>query len=276
MFAINVTFSSDSLNPDYSMPVHPSNIEYRVGIARRCLLDAAPSISRWRHVCLWSTTDVFMQHILDIFGPLAGPNIESLLFAGSTYSAYGAHTSYSLAHKCDHLFVDPPSIFSQGMPRLRDLRLMASSIPWGSAAYFSSVTSIALNNLPASAMPTFVQLLSALSACISLDSLTISGAVVQAIPPSSDFQAFELPHLQTLSLLCSRGSHNVFDFLAHATFPVLTELSVDYFDMNAWRAIIDHPSSQYAGHNRNTLNLRRNFVVGFALHIPATCSFALS
>ncbi|KAJ6522936.1 hypothetical protein DFH09DRAFT_1096895 [Mycena vulgaris] len=218
VFDINITFSSDSLN---SMPVHPSDIQYRVGIALRCLLVAAPSVSRWRHACLWSTTDVFMRPILDVFGPLAGPNIESLLFAGSAYSAYGAHTAYSIAHKRDHLFVDPPIIFGGGMPRLQELRLMA---------------------IPVLGMPNYAQLHSALFACVSLEHLTISGAVVQAPSPSSAFQAFELPRLQTLSLRCSSGFHDIFDFFTHATFPALTELSIDYFDMNAWRAVILHPS----------------------------------
>ncbi|KAJ6609689.1 hypothetical protein B0H10DRAFT_1954422 [Mycena sp. CBHHK59/15] len=127
------------LNVDDLQPIYTLDMDYHVGVAKRCLLAAAPSVRVWRDVSLWATTYPFMLPILEVLGSIAAPTIRSLMLASS---------SYSLVHRADHLFIYPLPLFDASLPALTILRHMSTAVPWVNPGYFRTLLSLDLTHLP--------------------------------------------------------------------------------------------------------------------------------
>ncbi|KAJ7697469.1 hypothetical protein B0H17DRAFT_1130436 [Mycena rosella] len=180
-----------------------------------------------RCVCLWSTMDLFMEPILRGLGSASAPNMEALFFSGVSHSA---------RRRCDRLFLEPPPLFSGGLPRLIRLHLLSTALPWGETHYYGRLEELEYASLALDVRPPADSFIRCLLASDDIRELTLCGPVVLPIDPLLPFGCYTMPSLDALSIVTVGDYRATFDLLSFGSFPSLLELYLQYFDPYAWRA----------------------------------------
>ncbi|KAJ6474028.1 hypothetical protein C8R47DRAFT_1294392, partial [Mycena vitilis] len=212
------------LHPDD--PVNPPGpidlVSYRV---HDCLLAAVPSVHLWRNLQFVSTSDFLLRHWLTIFANVPAPLMESLFFSCPAYQ--------DNSRTCAEMFISPVFLFRSILPLLTDLRLVESALPWGVSAYFSTLTSLELRDLPFSSWPTVPALQCALEASPVLARLELGGGGV-FVDAGFRIRAFTMPALNELIIYYSDLADGFMDVLSAGAFPLLHTLSAHDFSYSAW------------------------------------------
>ncbi|KAJ6514268.1 hypothetical protein C8R47DRAFT_1206637 [Mycena vitilis] len=193
-------------------------------IVRDCLLAARPSTHLWRDLQFLASNDSFLLHWLNVFGNAPAPVLRTFLFACP--SSVGNHRS------CCGLFVTPPHLFRH-LPALRMLRLIAATLPWGEASYFSRLEDLEIRDLPVVAWPTVPALIRTLVCSSAIRRLVLGGGGV-VLDEHLVVDCFVMANLQTLTIFFAPHTARFLSVLAAGRFPSLTEFNAHSFTDAGW------------------------------------------
>ncbi|KAJ7631400.1 hypothetical protein DFH06DRAFT_1337811 [Mycena polygramma] len=222
-------FSSDdesdkSPNPS-SPPSSAPAIEDVIASVRQCLLEVRPSMHLWRDVHIWVSTDVFFLDPLDILRPVGLPQMTTFSFCCPSLG--------SPEWPCAGLLLDAPPIFARTVPRLTNIRLLQSAMPWGDSNYFGQLEALDVQSIPALAWPTIPAFVATLTSSSNLRVLILGGGGVIG-GHSLVITPFVLPSLTSLTIYYSSEAGRFIRLLAAGTFPALTDFTASNFDHAAW------------------------------------------
>ncbi|KAJ7602187.1 hypothetical protein DFH06DRAFT_1153056 [Mycena polygramma] len=211
-------------------PRHPTGFDYasHVEMARSCLQAALPSVDRWMRVCLWTTVDVFLVAMLDVLGPVPGPDVKYLIFGCPTEDM-----TMTEERSCTSILSNPRPIFGAFLPIVETMHLVGIPVPFV-APNITGLRCLCICDLPPDLCQLVPELIASLVAIPYLKELVIGGGAVYFPRGTELASRFDMPDLEVITILGDVFSEPVIRFLLAMESPRLRNARFYNFSLSDW------------------------------------------